>query len=442
MSTPQALAFVSYLGAVVQLFGVLMVVGLFAMLRRFVLRRGYFRIWTLAWEAIAIALLAVLLQQQLVPGRPLRGAGPDAALVDALRLALPAIYQCAKLLAYLLLVAGTLMYATGRDVACRLRWAAVGAAVYALASALFAERGLSDMVRWQSPVAVVALSACAWLLLRLPQSRRTVGSVMTAVGFAATALLWAVYALAFQRMRDLDPALVEILRPIRSYNTYLDLCCNMLLGYAMVVVLMEDAKREVDDAQAELRLAHDQLRRASLYDSLTGALNRRAFTEGVGLDLAGGTYGSVVLFDVDNLKAVNDGHGHAAGDALLRRLVDVLRLGLRAQDKLYRWGGDEFLLIAPGARAEVARARVDAILAEAEPVRVGAALEPVRLEASYGAVDYHGAESLLPAVDAADVAMYAEKQRRRVGRAPARLPIVAAPEVPVAAPEPTELVGD
>ena len=129
-----------------------------------------------------------------------------------------------------------------------------------------------------------------------------------------------------------------------------------LLGYAMVLVLMEDSKREFDDAQAELRVTHDQLRRAALYDSLTDSLNRRAFAEGVGLEMVRATFGTVVIADLDNLKLVNDRHGHMAGDQIIRRCADVLRATLRPYDKLYRWGGDEFLLDrALGARGRRAR---------------------------------------------------------------------------------------
>src|ERR671929_1261361 len=103
----------------------------------------------------------------------------------------------------------------------------------------------------------------------------------------------------------------EIMLVVVNFNTYFDLLLNIALGFGMVVLLMEDAKREVDDAQSELRVAHDQLRRAALYDTLTDSLNRRAYEQGVGLEMARGTFGTVVIADLDNLKAVNDAFGHA-----------------------------------------------------------------------------------------------------------------------------------
>ncbi len=94
-------------------------------------------------------------------------------------------------------------------------------------------------------------------------------------------------------------------------------------------------------------------------DDLTGAFNRRAFhglyereeerSRAIGLPL------SLIYFDLDHFKAVNDEHGHAAGDRVLVSVTDEARALLRAQDLLFRWGGDEFVILlshTPRADAE------------------------------------------------------------------------------------------
>ncbi len=399
-------AVVSFIGVVVQLGGGLLLVLLFMLLRRYVLRRGYFAAWTGAWICGAVAIAALVVRYIIMP----RLAPPvdDSSL--AVR-SLYLIYQLGKLASFALFVAGTGMYVTGtRTIASR---AVVigGALIYALVS-LFASGGnLNELVVWQAPIAVVALGTCAAMLYTLPRSRRTLGSVAGGSAFTALAALWLVYGIAFGLATGTNqPAWATAM--VR-FNTYLDLLLNIALGFTMVVLLMEDAKREVDDAQNELRIKHDQLRRAAMYDPLTESMNRRAFEEGVGLEMARGTFGTVVIADLDNLKAVNDAYGHAAGDRLLRQCADLLRSALRPYDKLYRWGGDEFLLVLPSARGMDVELRLMGLLDDAKPVVVGDAGQTVVHAVSLGTADYTSAENLEETIRLADQAMYRQKNARK-----------------------------
>jgi diguanylate cyclase (GGDEF)-like protein len=256
-------------------------------------------------------------------------------------------------------------------------------------------------------VAAAALAACAWLMLRLPRSRASVGNRATGVFFALLAGLWTVYATAFPLSGGGGAT-----QWVVQHNSYLDLLLQVLLGYGMVVVLLEDAKREADDAHAQLAVAHDQLKRLALHDSLTGALNRRAWSEGTGLEVARASVGTAVMLDLDNLKTVNDLHGHAAGDELLRRVAQALREAVRPSDRLFRWGGDVFLLLMPGARADDARRRVERVVAEHNEALPAAS--PLRLQLSVGTADFSGGEDLDGAVQRADAAMYDEKSRHRL----------------------------
>lgn len=97
---------------------------------------------------------------------------------------------------------------------------------------------------------------------------------------------------------------------------------------------------------------------------------------------------------------------------MLRHIVDVLRAALRANDKLFRWGGDEFLLVFPGADAPHVERRIKSILESAEPLRLsdGSQLE---IRVSVGSAAYESSEKLEDAIDAADRAMYADKGARK-----------------------------
>ena len=324
----QSISVLSFIGVVVQMGGALLLIALFALLRRFVLRRAYFRAWSAAWTVVAIGIAALAVRYILAP--ELIGTSLDEN--EPLTRALYFVYQSCKGLAYVYFVRGTLMYVTGNTAglrATRRLW--VAALLFGLVSTLASRDGLNEMVVWQSAIAVPALGYCAFALLRLPRPRRTTGSTTTGAGFAVLSLLWVAYAITFSIAIWTSPALPLTEAALRfvAFNSYYDLTIDLLLGYAMILALMEDAKREVDDAQAELRLTHDRLRRAALTDSLTDSLNRRAFADGVGLEMVRATFGTVVMADIDNLKRANDRHGHSIGDQLIRHCAEVLRRELR-----------------------------------------------------------------------------------------------------------------
>jgi diguanylate cyclase (GGDEF)-like protein len=167
---------------------------------------------------------------------------------------------------------------------------------------------------------------------------------------------------------------------------------------------------------------HDLVERQALVDGLTGLANRRAATEALHAEAARAgrleTPLSVVLADLDGFKDVNDEHGHAVGDAVLRAFAEVLRETLRESDVAGRWGGEEFLLLLPGADEEGA-----AQLAERVRTRLAARSIPgvpgLRVTASFGVAEYAGETNTGQLVAAADGALYRAKRagKDRVERA-------------------------
>jgi diguanylate cyclase (GGDEF)-like protein len=105
----------------------------------------------------------------------------------------------------------------------------------------------------------------------------------------------------------------------------------------------------VDDAERE---ALTRMYDAAFRDALTGAYNRKYLDERIDSELAfalrHGTELSVVMFDVDHFKSVNDTHGHLAGDAILKTCAQVVARQLRQEDLLARYGGEEFVVLARG----------------------------------------------------------------------------------------------
>ena len=100
---------------------------------------------------------------------------------------------------------------------------------------------------------------------------------------------------------------------------------------------------------------HRIVERQAMVDGLTGIANRRHCEEALTTEIAQadrlGTPLTLVLADLDDFKAINDAHGHAAGDEVLREFAAVLRATVRDSDLAGRWGGEEFLLLLPGADA-------------------------------------------------------------------------------------------
>jgi diguanylate cyclase (GGDEF)-like protein len=171
-----------------------------------------------------------------------------------------------------------------------------------------------------------------------------------------------------------------------------------------------------------LRAALRQTETVASSDALTGLANRRALHDALEQPARDGAAHAVLMLDLDGFKAVNDAHGHVAGDALLRAVAARLDGHMRRGDRLARLGGDEFaVLIAAGPQAspeqlaEGARALAARLVAAlAEPFELGAGIGLVRIGTSLGIAlapqHGHGAEALL---HAADLALYRAKQEGR-----------------------------
>jgi diguanylate cyclase (GGDEF)-like protein len=168
------------------------------------------------------------------------------------------------------------------------------------------------------------------------------------------------------------------------------------------------------------------LREQARVDTLTGLVNRRVFDEALSASVSrhapAGT--ALLLIDVDAFKAINDSHGHPAGDRALVHLADVLRQQVRAEDAvLSRLGGDELAVLLPGCSAAVAARRAEEI---GDTVRATPLLLPdgtlLTLSISLGVAHVPpDAGDLTGLYSAADRALYAAKRagRGRVAVAPA-----------------------
>ncbi len=135
--------------------------------------------------------------------------------------------------------------------------------------------------------------------------------------------------------------------------------------------LVEKRTQELSEANQMLRseIQHrkcleEDLRHMATTDRLTGILNRHAFEEKLAQQRhEGNSLWSLIMFDMDNFKAINDDYGHAMGDMVLQRAVCLAQAGLSEEDLFCRWGGEEFLIATP-LEEERARRKAEKIRRE------------------------------------------------------------------------------
>ncbi|MFH2009101.1 MAG: sensor domain-containing diguanylate cyclase [bacterium] len=209
----------------------------------------------------------------------------------------------------------------------------------------------------------------------------------------------------------------------------------LLLAERVVGVILVDnryngrniAPEELDDLQTLANLAavaverarlHERIRRMAERDGLTGLLNRRRFDELLP-DLFADCQThreplSALLLDVDEFKAVNDRHGHLAGDDLLRGLARLIQERVRAGDLPVRFGGDELAVVLPRAAGDEALAVAEELVAGVRATDFGSGGQSLRATVSIGVATLHAqCVTHTQLLTEADQALYAAKAAGR-----------------------------
>jgi diguanylate cyclase (GGDEF)-like protein len=228
--------------------------------------------------------------------------------------------------------------------------------------------------------------------------RRTVASLIADLDHAVAAQQAASERRA-RLLRRLDLGLLGVLLATLAL-------AGLFIFRPMVAAVLREQERA--------RRLNQDLERLAATDSLTQALNRVRFAETVARELeASRRHGqplAAILFDIDHFKAVNDIHGHAAGDLVLAGLARLVQSQVRLNDSFFRWGGEEFLILAPHTDGPQA-------LGLAEKLRRSAAGQEfpggIRITLSFGVAAFGGQETGEYLVGRADAALYAAKHAGR-----------------------------
>ena len=207
---------------------------------------------------------------------------------------------------------------------------------------------------------------------------------------------------------------------------YVGMVVVVLLSSTFLTTRVQSTREHLRRQKAELAQALEQIRQLATHDDLTGLLNRRAMLDRMQLEqrrsLRSGSPLLIAQLDIDHFKAVNDTHGHAAGDLVLQSFADTVRRNVRDTDVLARWGGEEFVLLlcdTPAADAVALMERLrQAVQAMQVPVPQGG--QPITVTVSIGLARHTPADPLAGTLERADRALYAAKAggRNRVVPAP------------------------
>jgi diguanylate cyclase (GGDEF)-like protein len=252
------------------------------------------------------------------------------------------------------------------------------------------------------------LIALRELQLAPPHPRGVAGARLTKVALFLLALDYLHYAPLFWVSSSQIVPLVTHL----EYAPFYDLSVLVALMFGMVMLVTGQVQRELEEANTELTRARDRLETMAHLDHLTSALTRHAFYSLIEDPKNGGRAilrGCAAVVDIDQLKAINDKYGHPVGDAAIRAVAAAIRGCIRADDLLFRWGGDEFLVLLIGVSESEARARLDGLNHRLRQTSIGlpAALD---VSASVGYAPFDSASSLDEVIAVADTAMYGVKK--------------------------------
>ncbi|MEO7323206.1 MAG: GGDEF domain-containing protein [Dokdonella sp.] len=373
----------------VQVTSDLMIAGFFVALA-YSLGRAELRVWVNAWLANLAALLVTIafwLWQ------------PDARLTFALAISL---YLFAKTMFVLLLVDGAVGFAALRPPPVLRGKLMVAAAVFSIVGG-FVIRTVDQLGLAQAVVICVCLGASAVFLIR--RKERAYGWLAT--GFAIRSALAAAEATAYAVHWSGGDALGASSLPIfiASHSSF-DTGAEWVIALGCVLTLYAAIQQELTQANGELRSAQGELHALLDRDQLTGVFNRRALPTMLHEAKVDGA--TILFFDLDDFKKVNDLHGHHTGDPCLVRFARMLSESFPAGDRVIRYAGDEFVVVAQELEQSRITQRVEAVRTR---LRVTTA-EAARIDFSCGS-------SLLPpqgdpdaALREADQAMYCDKSGR------------------------------
>jgi diguanylate cyclase (GGDEF)-like protein len=382
----------SLVSLVVQAVGALLIATLCLVLQQTV-RREPLAYWSAGWFALFIALVALFFSF-LAPFQRI-GQG---------------VYIFGEYLFGYLVIAGCRRFVTGRPTNPKEAWLLVPALFFAVYLPLLG-RGDNDVFRTVHTLICAYLFFVAFQVIRRANANHGLAGLR--VMKTSLLLLTIVNAHYTPLFAASKYGVVPTSLPYVEYAPLYDLIFLVLLAFGMVMLVTGEVQHELQEANARLARTRDRLETMAQLDHLTSALNRHAFYSIIEDPRSGNRmalHGCAAVADVDNLKTINDRYGHAAGDGAIRTVAARIRAVIRADDLLFRWGGDEFLILLIGLSEGEARERLDDLNQSLKQMTITGVSEPVDISVTVGYAPFESAASLDEVIALADTAMYRRKK--------------------------------
>jgi diguanylate cyclase (GGDEF)-like protein len=335
----------------VQITSVLMITVFFAVLRRTV-RRAEVRWWLYAWAADLLALAVTLAFWYA------RSSSGGAVLSGGLSVPVRLFYIGPKTLFLLLLLRGAWTLRGRTPQLLQPPYLEIALVVFTAAGCILST-SVDRLGMVETTAIIVTLGTASIALGAHPEA----GFTWLRVGFAARAVLALLefygYTLNIAPRLQLPLGLDTRAATFLAFHSSFDTGAEWLIALGCVFATLDRTQRRLQQSNTELLAAQEDLRRLVDRDPLTALSNRRALPEVFRAVQPQGA--TLIFFDLDGFKQINDEYGHQAGDDCLRRFAAALLESFRPQDAVVRYAGDEFLVVASGLTRPAVEERIDTL---------------------------------------------------------------------------------
>jgi diguanylate cyclase len=229
------------------------------------------------------------------------------------------------------------------------------------------------------------------------------------IGWFAVFILGAVMAV----MSQLKPAVYEPRVELVHFFVF----SVMILTVSWLAGQLSRLRNRLRTQKTELAHALERIQDLATHDELTGLFNRRHMQDLLQLEhqrcMRSGHPFCIVMLDLDHFKRINDAHGHAGGDAVLRAFAAEARSSIRASDTIARWGGEEFLLLMTDTRASLGKLGVERLRERVSALRPQGVASSLPITVSAGLAEHRAGEPISETISRADQAVYLAKAQGR-----------------------------